>query len=144
MLRVLGGLIAAGIFAYLCKDAGERLREAYPSWWICAEDPEKHEGKPIWLTPSPVTSVGRGYFEVNHYGDRIRIYALSQPNPGDHAMVHGRFQLDRSVEAVSWAADNAYPLKRKGVLIVSFLALAGVAFLFLRTFTWREGGLRPR
>jgi len=144
MYRIVLALGAAGVFAFLCRDSADRLAEAYPSVWMCMEHPEKYEGRHVWISPSPVTSTAPSSFEVIHYGDRIRVHSRLLPNVGAWVMVHGTFQIDGSVESISWVEDNGYSLKRKGVLIVSLVALIAVALIFHKTFEWRDGAIHPR
>ena len=144
MNRLLIALVSAGVFALLCRDAATRLSDAYPSVWMCMVHPEKYEGRHVWISPSPVTAVTPTSFEVLHFGDRIRVNSKLIPDVGTWVMVHGTFHVDGSVASISWVEDNSYNFKRKGVLFVSILALIAVAFIFRRTFVWRDGAFHAR
>ncbi|HEU4339392.1 MAG TPA: hypothetical protein VFS19_04930 [Planctomycetota bacterium] len=144
MKRLVVALIAAALFGALCWDARDRLAEAYPTLWMCREEPLKYAGKQVWVYPCPVVTAKTGSFQIQYDEDWVRIHSPLQPAVGTRVKVIGTFLADGSVLATSWVEDNAYRFKRRGVIVISILVLAAFAFVLRRTFAWRDGAIHPR
>ena len=144
MKRIVVVLVSAGVFAALCRDAGLRLADDYPSIGQCIENPAKHAGKHVFISPNLVLSSDEFSFDVDGWDFPVRVYSAIRPPVGSYAMVYGTFQSDLSVMAIKVREEPAYETKRAGVYLVSFLVLAVGAFFFHRTFAWRDGAFHPR
>ena len=140
---VLGPLCVVA-FGILCWDASSRLVDDYPPLYVCRQDPLKYEGKPVWMSPSPVMAVGRGFFTVDHFGETVRVTSPTVPETGALVMVYGTFRSDGTVEAASWQIELHYRMKRRGVIVISFFVLAIGVVIFHRTFAWRAGAFYVR
>lgn len=144
MKRIVVAVLAAGAFAALCWDASTRLANHYPSIGMCFHSPQKHIGKRVWIAANPVLGSEAYSFDVLSYETPVRIHSAMRPTVGTYVMVYGTFQSDLSVLALRTREEPAYPVKRMGVYIVSFIVLAVGAFVFHRTFVWRDGAFHPR
>ncbi|HKS15929.1 MAG TPA: hypothetical protein VJU16_01305 [Planctomycetota bacterium] len=144
MKRFALAVLCVGIFAALCWDATQRLAEAYPTVFTCQADPLKYEGKPVWMNPSEVVTSFPAFFEVQYFHKWVRVHSNLHPRLGTRVMVHGRFRIDGTVEAIACAEDNDFTMNRRGVLIVSILVLAAGVYVFRSAFAWRDWAFHPR
>lgn len=144
MKRLLVALVAAALFGALCWDARDRLAEIYPTLWMCREEPQKYAGKLVWVNPCKVMAAQEGSFQILYDGDWVRVHSALQPDVGSQVKVTGRFLPDGSILASTWAEDNAFRIKRRGVIAVSMLVLVTFAFVLRRRFTWRDGAIHPK
>jgi hypothetical protein len=131
-------------FAALCWDSAVRLADAYPPYYLCIEDPVRHEGKPVWISAEPVLAVRSDHFVIDHEGDVIRILTPKPPPVGAMVMVYGTFRSIGLVEATTWQAESHYRFKRRTVFAVSFIVVVVGIFFFRRSFAWRDGAFHPR
>lgn len=143
-MRVLGGLSAVIVFALLCWDAGVRVSEAYPDIRQCRSDPAKYAGREVWIIPGKVTASDAEGFIVRDRQGLVRVRSTARPDPGDYVFVRGAFQPDGTLEGRAVRVNPRFREERAGVIGCSLAVLAVFAWIFHRTFAWRNGAFHVR
>lgn len=132
-------------FAALCWDAGKRFPEEFPGVNRCQGDPARYAGREIWIIPAKVVvSDPEGYEIIHGTGGMIRVRSTTMPPVGSHIYLRGNFQRDGTLIQTAVLVDEHFALERRAVIVLSLITLLVFAWLFHRTFAWRNRAFHPR
>lgn len=131
----LAFLAFAGSFVLLCRRSRDAYGEISPSIERCLTYPDRYDGREVRGYPFEVVAAGPGDFTVEERGVKIRV----SPRPddvqaGDYVGLVSTFRREGVLEARTVTRVPNYPLRRGAMFGVSILAMAFVAWLFLKTF----------
>jgi len=144
MNRIVGVSAAVAAFALLCWDAGVRVSEAYPNVRRCLSDPAKYAGREVWIIPGKVTVSDAEGFTVRDRHGLVRVRSTARPDPGEYVFVRGVFQPGGTLEGRAVRVNPRFRAERAGVIGCSLVVLAIFAWMFHRTFAWRDGAFQVR
>jgi hypothetical protein len=143
-MRILGGLSAVTAFALLCWDAGIRVSEAYPTVRRCLSDPVRYAGREVWIMPGKVETSDSDSFVVLQRDGKVRVRSTARPAPGEYVFIRGIFEPGGTLEGRLVEVNPRFRAERAGVVGCSLAILAVFAWMFHRTFVWREGAFHVR
>ena len=140
----MGIIVAVSAFALLCWDAAVRVSETYPNLRRCLANPAKYAGREVWLIPGKVESSDPEGFVVIDPAGRVRVRSTARPAPGSHVYVRGVFEAAGTLDARRVEVNPHFVAERAGVILISLAVLGVFAWMFHKTFAWRDGAIQVR